>query len=55
MLCVLIESPQMFSVLSEDAAVKQYANNNLSSVHTENLLTEFCLNSLVIVGKYRWD
>ena len=35
--------------LSDNTAIQQYANNNLSSIHTENLLTELCLTPLVIV------
>ena len=53
--CNQIIVVQIFSVLSENTVVKQYASNNLSRIHSENLLTELCLTLLVIVGKYRWE
>ena len=34
---------QICLVLSEKTTIKQYANSNLGSIHTENLLTELFL------------
>ena len=42
------------------STVREYSSlaickQQLSSIHTENLMTELCLMPIVIVGKFRWE